>query len=551
MITLHAHSNYSLLKGTIPIEELISFAVKEGSKSVVLTDDNGMYGILQFAKLALQQNIKPILGSLIDDPNNSNEAALFLAKNNNGYSQLCRLITTRKLKDDFKLYQYINETPNDLFVITNSIELLRKLNFNKSLRENLFVELIITNKLKRKTRELYNFAKENELLITASHPAYFLNKEDYLLHKTVTAIRLNKTLNSLTEDDLVDEEFYLKNPDELDEIWRKIPEALKNAERITEECNVELDFGTHKYPHFDLPENETSYSFLWKIAFHGLEKRYQPITDEAVKRLQEELEIINEMGFTDYFLIVWDIIREAKNRGMMHIGRGSAANSLVSYVLGFTEVDPIKHNFYFARFLNKGRLSPPDIDLDFSWKERDEIIKYIFDKYSYDKVAMISTTVTFRARSAFRETAKVFGISESEISEYSKFIPWTSAKNLGNLAAKFPESRKLNFENEPWKSIIKIASQLAGFPRHLSIHPSGIVISDKSITNYVALEFAKNKGLGLIVTQPDMYPIEDFGLIKIDILSQRSIGVFKDTMNILNKDYISKDAKIIDIKDYL
>jgi DNA polymerase III alpha subunit len=230
-------------------------------------------------------------------------------------------------------------------------------------------------------------------------------------------------------------------------------------------------------------------------------------------------------------LIVWDIVREAHQRNMVTIGRGSAANSLVAYCLGLTQVDPIEQNLYFERFLNKGRTSAPDVDLDFSWKERDEIVKYVFDKYGYEKVAMISTTVTFRARSAFRETAKVFGIPDEEISKFSKFIPWTSARNLPNLAKKFPEAKHLNFDDEPWQTVVKIASQLASFPRHLSIHPGGILITPNPITDYVALEYAKNKGVGLIITQPDMYPIEDLGLIKIDLLSQRSLGVLRDTMN--------------------
>lgn len=268
----------------------------------------------------------------------------------------------------------------------------------------------------------------------------------------------------------------------------------------------------------------THFHIYGNSALKGLSEKYQPITDKAVKRLQYELDVIDELGFSDYFLIVSDIIQEARRRKMVTIGRGSAANSLVAYCLDFTQVDPLEHNLYFERFLNRGRKSPPDVDLDFSWKERDEIVRYVFEKYGYSNVAMISTTVNFRARSAFRETAKVFGISEREISKYSKFIPWTSAQNLTVLAEKFPEAKSLKFENEPWKSIIGIASQLAGFPRHLSIHPSGIVITEKPITNYVALEYAKNKGLGLIITQPDMYPIEDMGLIKIDLLSQRSLG---------------------------
>jgi len=214
----------------------------------------------------------------------------------------------------------------------------------------------------------------------------------------------------------------------------------------------------------------------------------------------------------------------------MIIGRGSAANSIVAYCLGLTQVDPIELNLYFERFMNKARSSPPDVDIDLSWKERDEIIRYIFEEYGYEKVAMISTTVTFRARSAFREVAKAYGLTNEEISKFSRRIPWTNAANLPNLAKLFPESKKLNFNQEPWKSIVSLASKIAGFPRHLSIHPGGIVIAPNMITDYVALEYAKNKGLGLIITQPDMYSIEDIGLIKIDILSQRSLGVLRDTM---------------------
>ena len=274
---------------------------------------------------------------------------------------------------------------------------------------------------------------------------------------------------------------------------------------------------------------------LSTIAFNGLRKRYDYIDEKIKNRLEYELSVINELNFTDYFLIVWDIVQEAKKRGMMTIGRGSAANSLVAYCLELTQVDPIKLNLYFERFLNKARSNPPDVDIDFSWKERDEIVKYVFEKYGYERVAMISTTITFRARSAFRETAKAFGISDREISKYSKKIPWTNAVNLPKISEMFPESKSLGFDKEPWKTIVQLASKIANFPRHLSIHPSGIVITPTKITDYCALEYAKNKGLGLIITQPDMYSIEDLGLVKIDLLSQRSLGVLRDTMDTLNK----------------
>lgn len=535
MLTLHAHSTYTFLTGTIPYGRLIELAKLHGNKYVSLTDTNGMYGLIQFAKLAQEEGIKPILGSLIDDPVDSEISILILAKNNEGYSQLCKIITTRKLKDDFRVLDLLLEDVSNLFLISSSLKLLNESkNIIKKL-PNFFIELIVTKNLKKKTRELYQFAKDNGIKFVASQPAYFETKEDHFLHRVVSAVREKSTIENIDESLLVDKEFYLHSPKEIETIWSKLPEALNNIEYIAENCNVDLKFGGNKFPIYPLPKGENAYPLLWKLAFEGLKKRYQPLTQKAIDRLKYELEVIEELGFSNYFLIVWDIVREAERRKIITIGRGSAADSLVSYCLGFTQVDPIKHNLYFERFLNKGRKNPPDIDLDFSWKERDEIIKYVFDKYGYEKVAMISTTVTFRARSAFRETAKAFGIPSEKISKYSKFIPWTSAKNLGNLNEKFPEARSLDFSKEPWKRIIEVASRLSGFPRHLSIHPGGIVITPKPMTNYVALEYAKNKGLGLIITQPDMYPIEDAGLIKIDLLSQRSLGVLRDTMNAINK----------------
>jgi len=538
MISLHNHSNYSILQGTIPIEELIAVSKADGAPCVSLIDTNGMYGSIKFALKAKEEKVKAILGVLIDDPQNKALYAIFLAKNIQGYSTISKITTSRKLKDDFSLEQIFNENLRHVIVITPSIELLKKIYKNENLRKNLYVELIATQQQKRKTRELYNFAKAKGLQIVASNPTYFLKSEDHLLHKVVTAIKQNSTLENLSEDECIDEEYYFKSNEALEKIWRTLPEAILNAEKIANMCNVDLEFGKKKFPIFPLPKGENAYSYLKKICMLGLEERYQHNTKKAIARLDYELDVIEELGYSHYFLVVHDIVREAKLRQMRILGRGSAANSLVSYCLGFTEIDPIAHNLYFERFLNRARTSPPDVDLDFSWRERDEIVKYVYEKYGYDRVAMISTTVTFRARSAFRETAKVFGVSEREISKFSKLIPWTSAKNLPKIAEKFPESKSLDFNFEPWSSIIEIASRLGSFPRHLSIHPSGIVVTEKPITNYIPLEYAKNKGLGLIITQPDMYGIEDLGLIKIDLLSQRSLEVLTNTMNDLEGKYI-------------
>ena len=531
MIPLHVHSNYSLLNGTCRIEDLLEKAKSNSLKTLALTDTNGMYGLIQFAKTATANGIKPILGSLIDQPGDESLYAIFIARNNEGYQDLCKIITARKLNEDFSLINLLKQPLNDLFILSPSISILEEIGN----RKNVFAELIITEKNKNKARRLYSYAREKGIKITASNPVYFSERGDFDLHTAVTSIRLNKNIDNLTGDELADREYYFKDVSVLKKNYRNVPDAVRNTEFIAENCYVDLRLNEYKFPHFALQPGKDAYSFLWEICFTGLNRRYSPLTETAVNRLKMELQVIKEMNFTEYFLVVWDIVEEAKRRGMVIIGRGSAANSIVSYCLGLTEVDPIKYNLYFERFLNKGRSNPPDIDIDFSWKERDEIVKYVFDKYGYENVAMISTIITFRARSAFREIAKAYGLTNDEISRYSKFIPWTDARNLTSLSEMFPEAKLLNFKIEPWKSIVDLASRLAGFPRHLSIHPSGIIITPKPITNYTALEYAKNKGLGLIITQPDMYSIEDLGLIKIDLLSQRSLGVLRDTMEAISR----------------
>ena len=527
MIPLHVHSNYSLLNGVASIEDLIKYAKRDELVSLALSDTNGMYGLIKFTRKCIKEGIKPILGAFIDESENKNINAVLLAKNNEGYSELCKIITARNLNDDFSLIEIINKKLKNLFVISSSLELLK----NIKIYDNVYAELISTKTQRINTRKIFEYANAKHINIVATSPVYFLEPDDYLLHKIMSAVRLNTTVENIDSKDLVDEEYYWKGINELKKIWKLLPDAINASDFIADNCKVDLEIGTYKYPKFNVLNDETSNTLLKKESYKGLKKNYIPLTTEATIRLESELEVIEQLHLTDYFLIVWDIVREAKRRGMMFIGRGSAANSIVAFCLGLTQIDPIKSKLFFERFLNKGRSSPPDVDIDFSWKERDEIVKYVFDKYGYQNVAMISTTVTFRARSAFREVAKAFGFTNEEISKYSKYIPWTDASNLPNISELFPESKNINFKDEPWKSIVDFASKIANFPRHLSIHPSGIIITPQPVTNYTALEYAKNKGLGLIVTQPDMYSIEDLGLIKIDLLSQRSLGVLRDVMN--------------------
>lgn len=533
MIPLHVHSYYTILSGTIRPDAIVQKAKKFGLKSIALTDTNGMYGLVPFFKKAQEERINSILGAQITDLENEKKYALILAKNQQGYRELCKIITLRKLNDDFSLVKILNEFTENLITITPSIELLSRI----KVHSNLFSELISTNSQKKPNRELYNYSQERGIAYIASNPIYFLNKDDHKLHRLVRSIDLNNAINNLSKNEMVDEECYFKDPGDIDDLYSSLPEAIKNTEKIASKCKVDLKIGEFKYPKYPLGGEESAKDCLTKLTYNGLHKKYEKITEEILERVEYELSVINELHFNDYFLIVWEIVKEAKRRGMLTIGRGSAANSIVAYLLDLTQVDPIKHNLYFERFLNKARKSPPDVDIDFSWKERDEIVRFVFERYGYERVAMISTHVTFKARSAFRETAKAFGIPDREISKYSKYIPWTSATNLPGVAQIFPEAKNVNFNVEPWKSIVKYASLLADFPRHLSIHPGGIVITPTKVTDYCALEYAKNKGLGLIITQPDMYSIEDLGLIKIDLLSQRSLGVLRDTVNMVDNNY--------------
>ncbi|BDQ02129.1 PHP domain-containing protein [Ignavibacterium sp.] len=530
MIPLNTHSYYSLLTGASSIEDIVNGAKNYNLSALALTDTNGMYGLVEFHKKAKELNIKPILGSLITDIHSKNRYAIFLAKNKDGYKDLCSIITSRKLNEKFDLDSTVKKIYPNLIIISPNIDLLDNINPANT----FYGEAILTKKQRAKTKLLIEYSKQKGIKVVLSNPIYFLSKDDFIVHKLLRAIDENTTIENISEDELLDEEYYFKHPDEISSNLIDSAEFFQSTEFISNQCNVELDQGKFNFPSFPNAYPD-AYTFFYKIVYEGFERKYSKPTQAHKDRLQYEIDVISSLNFIDYFLIVWDIVQEAKRRGMLYIGRGSAANSMVAYCLDLTQIEPISNNLFFERFLNRARSSPPDVDIDFSWKERDEIIKYVFEKYGYQNVAMISTHVTFRARSAFRETAKAFGISESEISNYSRKIPWTNAKNLPNISALFPESKSLDFSREPWKTIINLATRIANYPRHLSIHPGGIVITPTKVTDYCALEYAKNKGLGLIITQPDMYSIEDLGLIKIDLLSQRSLGVLRDAMKSVRK----------------
>ncbi|MCX5757276.1 MAG: DNA polymerase III subunit alpha, partial [Candidatus Hydrogenedentes bacterium] len=365
------------------------------------------------------------------------------------------------------------------------------------------------------------------LMPVAVVPVHLLEPEQMLLHRVLTAIRLNTTTGALAEDDVAHSGAWFRSPDDMARLYVQWPDALANTDWVAERCNVELPLGTPLFPQSELPLGETAFSYLWQQAFEGARALYRPLTPRVIQRLQYELDVIHELGFAPYFLIVWDIVYYARARDIPIVGRGSAANSLVAHVLGITRVDPFKYDLYFERFLNRSRTDCPDIDLDICWRRRDEVIDYVYRKYGADRVAMIATFNTFQARSALREVAKAFGWTDAEIGPIVRRIPHYHASDIRTLLERIPECRGLHPDLEPLKSILAISESLDGFPRHLSIHSGGLVIAPEPLTRFTPLQRAPK---GIQITQYDMHAVEALGLIKMDLLGHRSLTVIHDAV---------------------
>ncbi|NQU44842.1 DNA polymerase III subunit alpha, partial [bacterium] len=355
---------------------------------------------------------------------------------------------------------------------------------------------------------------------------HFLKPEDYPLHRLLCAIRTRKTVETLTHDDHLPPSCHFATQAEMERLFHDMPDALAATHEIANRCDVTLPIGQKQLPRFQPEDGTSPEAFLRQLCEKSIHRLYSPAMHAAARaRMDHELDVIGDMGYAAYFLVVWDIVRFARQNEIPSTGRGSAADSLISYLLGFTHVDPIKHNLYFERFLNPHRTTPPDIDIDLCWRRRDRVVEYVYDRWGHDKVAMISTHVTLAGRASMREVGKALGLSESELGKYTTFMPHHGPINFEQIKRERPESRHLDFNAEPLRTLIPLAQRLEGFPSHLSVHPSGIVVSPVPLTKWVPLEIAAK---GLVVTQYDMYPIEDLGLMKIDLLGQRSLSVIAD-----------------------
>ena len=536
-VHLQCHSYYSFLRGTASPEALCAAAKAQGMEALALTDLNGLYGAVWFWQAAKEQGIQPILGAEVWT---DQEKAVLLVKDRQGYGRLCEILTARHLQNvgatgrsplrdaanNFSLAQALQEDRKGLVILSSDPALLQSL-VKAGLRSDLYVALPPD----RDDRALLRLGRELGLAPVATGDVYFIAPDDFTLHRLLRAIALNTTLGRVPPNELAPLGARLTS---VAHIARRLPhcsEALTNARNIAAQCVMSDPPWDHLiFPAYEGLDADAAFRRLREKCLAGARERYGGISAAVAKRLDYELEVIRRKGFANYFLVVEDIVR----RFPLTCGRGSAAASIVSYCLKITHVDPIRHHLFFERFLNPGRKDPPEIDVDFPWDERDGVLDYVFQKYGARGAAMVSNHVSFQARAAVREVAKVYGLPEGEIARVTQRLHrFWGAENAEELVRTHPRFKDLKLE-PPWPEILKLAVQLEGIPKNLSVHCGGVVIALNQLTRRVPLERAA-KGVNIIHWEKDQ--TEDAGLVKIDLLGNRSLAVIRDALAAIKRNY--------------
>ncbi|MFQ5707948.1 MAG: DNA polymerase III subunit alpha [bacterium] len=540
---LHTHSYFSLLDGTMPVRTLVEHTKALGMSAVALTDHNGLYGAIEFYQVCKELGVKPIIGAQLALTNGG--SLVLLAKNTSGYRNLCEIISRGHLRGGHLNFQCERE---DLVACKEGLVVL------SAGKQGLISRLVLSCNVGEAEAycrwmkeefgadfylEIQRFVARDDFLnerlqeiasrcqvpLVATNDVHLLSPRDLPLRRVLHAIGQNTLLEQVRTAG--HEEQFLKSPAQMRRLFARFPEAVQNTQKIAELCNLDFSLGEPVFPVTEVPAGEAAPSYLRKLCLRGARERYRPLTSKVFERLEYELGVINRLGFTDYFLIVRDIVDFCRRESIPCVGRGSAADSLVAYVLGITFADPIRFNLYFERFLNPERTDAPDIDLDICWKSRDRVLDYVYKKYGSDKTAMICTFNTFQSRAAIREVAKTFGLPEEEIGQLTRHFPYMA--KLEPTLEKVPELKHQSGANHIYQEIIRISKQLAGFPRHLSIHAGGVIIAPDRITHYTPLEVA---GKGLIISQYDMYSIERLGLVKMDLLGVRSLSIITECLEL-------------------
>ncbi len=579
---LHVHSEYSLLDGTAKINELVAKTKELGMDAIALTDHGVMYGVVDFYKAAKKAGIKPIIGCEVyithgdrraKVGNSTNESAynhlVLLAENQTGYQNLIKLVSLGftegfyyRPRIDIELLREYHEgliglsaclsgaVPRTLLNATYAEAKELALLYNDIFGEgNFFIEIQNHGlaEQRRVTPGLVRIAEETGIGLVATNDIHFIAAEDAAAHDVLICIQTNTNVND--ENRMIYEggQYFLKSPAEMAALFPEYPEAITNTELIAARCNVEFEFHNYKLPRFQLPEGVNAFAYLRERVLEGLRVLYTDISDALIKRMDYELDTISNMGFIDYFLITWDFIKYAKdNHIAVGPGRGSAAGSLVSYALGITNIDPIAYDLLFERFLNPERISMPDIDIDFCYERRQEVIDYVNAKYGNDHVAQIITFNTMKAKGSVRDCGRALGMSYNEVDKVAKMIPFALVMTLDMALEVSPELAAAYQNDESVKKLIDMAKRIEGLPRNASTHAAGVVICDLPVSEYVPL----NVNDGVVTTQFPMNTLEELGLLKIDFLGLRTLTVINNALGLIKMNHgIDIDIDRLDLTD--
>jgi len=527
MIPLSIHSHYSLMWGVGGIKAICKAAAQMGYKRLALTDTDNLYGLWIFLAACRREGIRPIIGAELTDPR-SKRRAICLVENAEGYSNLCRLLTRRHLEKNFDIATDVACHAQGLVVLTKDVSLLEIWH-----EAGVCVAANMPRRPLLRSHPLCRMADRLNVPLAATPDSFFLRPEDIRLHRFLRAIDRNVVLSRLRLDDVASTDAWLAPPAVYAKRFSICPGALRTTREIAERLAFEGPNPGIVMPPWRDASGRTDAACLREAVYAGAVSRYgHELAEPVVERIESELRMVSDMGFSAYFLVVRDIVRKSPRT----CGRGSGAASIIAYCLEITNVCPIKHNLYFERFLNPGRTDPPDLDVDFAWDERDDVLQDVLNRYK-GHAAMVSSHVLFQPRMALREVAKVFGLTDSEIGAVTKRLPFhlrvadTSDAELLKTLQTLPELKHLDY-SEPWPQIIKLAQKLVGTPRYLSVHPGGVVITPDPIDRYVPVERAPK---GVPVMQWDKDGAEDAGLVKIDLLGNRSLGVIRDTVLNIHK----------------
>ena len=579
---LHVHTEYSLLDGSNKIQEYVNRVRELGMDSAAITDHGVMYGVIDFYRAARAAGINPILGcevyvapgSRFDREIGSGDDRYYhlvlLAENNQGYANLMKIVSKSfvegfyyKPRVDLQLLEKYHEglialsaclagevarfLTRGMYEDAKAAALRYQDIFGKG---NFFLELQDHGipEQQNVNQQLLKMHRETGIELVATNDVHYTLAEDAQPHDVLLCLQTGKKLSDENRMRYDGGQYYVKSPEEMERLFPYATEALENTHKIAERCHVEIEFGVTKLPKFDVPEGYTSWEYLNELCFKGLEERYQPVTEELKERLNYELSTIKNMGYVDYFLIVWDFIRYARDHDIMvGPGRGSAAGSLVAYTLGITQLDPIRYDLLFERFLNPERVSMPDIDVDFCFERRQEVIDYVRRKYGDDCVVQIVTFGTLAARGVIRDVGRVMDLPYAQVDTIAKMIPQELNITINKALKMNPELKK-TYEDQPEiHDLIDTARRLEGLPRHTSMHAAGVVISQRDVSEYVPLSRAQD---GSIVTQFTMTTLEELGLLKMDFLGLRTLTVIQNAVHLIEQDTgVHLDMQQIDYND--